>query len=472
MTPEENVPKQVLLVDDEEHTLATARLWLQGSGITDVLTSSDSRQVIPLLDSQAISVVVLDLHMPHLSGRELLPKLVRDYPQVPVILMTADDDIDTVVDCMRTGAFDYLVKPAEPGRLVSRVRKALEMCSLSREISSLKTRLLNDELERPEAFAAIVTGSKKMRAVFQYAEVVAGIHQPILITGETGTGKELMARALHELSGCQGAFVPVNVAGLDDNMFTDTLFGHKRGAFTGADQAREGLIVRASGGTLFLDEIGDLNEASQIKLLRLLQEQEFYPVGSDVIRKSNARLVMATNRDLQKSIAAGSFRKDLYYRLFAHRIHIPALRDRPEDIPLLLDHFLALAAERIGKKKPTPPPELATLLALYPFPGNVREIEALVFDAVARHSAGVLSMESFREVIGDERLPLPAASQAADAAENPLGALFGHFPTIGEVEEYLIGEALKMAKGNQGMAAKLLGIGRQTLNKRLKKGDG
>ncbi len=470
MNPEEHSPKQVLLVDDEEYTLTTARLWLQGSGIVEVLTTSDSREVFPLLESKKVSVIVLDLHMPHISGRELLPKLVRDYPQIPVILMTADDDIDTVVDCMRAGAFDYLVKPAEPGRLVARVRKALEMCSLSREISSLKTRLLNDQLERPEVFEAIVTGSKKMRAVFQYAEVVAGIHQPILITGETGTGKELMARALHELSGCKGDFVPVNVAGLDDNMFTDTLFGHKRGAFTGADQAREGLIVRAGGGTLFLDEIGDLNEASQIKLLRLLQEQEFYPVGSDVIRKSDARVILATNRDLQKSIADGSFRKDLYYRLFAHRIHIPPLRERPEDLPLLLDHFLGLAAERIGKKKPTPPPELATLLALYPFPGNIREIEALVFDAVARHGSGVLSMESFRAVVGDERLVLSDAVSAAGG--NPLSALFGHFPTFAEVEEYLIGEAMTLAKGNQGMAAKLLGIGRQTLNKRLNKGDG
>ena len=249
----------------------------------------------------------------------------------------------------------------------------------------------------------MVTGNKKMRAIFQYVEVVAGTRQPIMITGETGVGKELVARAIHQLSGRKGDYVALNVAGLDDMMFSDTLFGHKKGAFTGADQAREGFIARAAGGTLFLDEIGDLNESSQIKLLRLLQEHEYYPVGSDIVSKSDARIVLATNRDLQKMIAAGKFRNDLYYRLCAHQIHIPPLRERLDDIPQLLDHFLATSAAMVNKKKPTPPPELAVLLSIYQFPGNMRELEALVFDAVARHASGILSMESFRAVIGEER---------------------------------------------------------------------
>lgn len=462
----------ILLVDDEELILKAFRLTLKGAGFDEVVTMSDSREVLPLLQAQPVAAVVLDLNMPGLSGFDLLPTLTREFPHIPVIVVTANDEIAMVVDCMRAGAFDYLVKPVGSNRLITSVKKAVEMRNLSSELSSLKHRLLDDELSDPEAFAAIVTSSKKMRAIFHYVEVVAGTRQPIMVTGETGVGKELVARAIHTLSGRAGKFVAVNVAGLDDAMFSDTLFGHKKGAFTGADQAREGLIASAAQGTLFLDEIGDLGEASQIKLLRLLQEQEYYPVGSDAVRKSDARIVLATNHDLTELIAAGRFRKDLYYRLFAHRIHIPPLRERPEDIPLLLDHFLGAAAASLQRKKPTVPPELNVLLSLYPFPGNVRELESLVFDAVARHGGGVLSMESFKAVIGDCR-PGSAVSTVVtgDAGEaEPLTALFGHFPTIAEVEEYLIAQALKMAKGNQGLAANLLGIGRQTLNKRLNKG--
>ena len=460
--------KPVLLVDDEDHILTTSRLFLQNSGIGDILTVSHSRDVLPLLESQPVAVIVLDLHMPHISGLELLPKIVRDFPEIPVIMVTANDAIETVVECMRTGAFDYLVKPVDPSRLVVSVRKALEMSGLSNELSSLKQVLLTDELRHPDVFATMVTGNKKMRAIFQYMEVVAGTRQPIMITGETGVGKELVARAIHQLSGRKGNYVALNVAGLDDMMFSDTLFGHKKGAFTGADLAREGLITRAAGGTLFLDEIGDLNESSQIKLLRLLQEHEFYPVGSDILSKSDARIVLATNRDLQKMIAAGRFRNDLYYRLCAHQVQIPPLRERLDDIPQLLNHFLTTSAMMVNKKKPTPPPELAVLLSIYHFPGNIRELEALVFDAVARHGSGILSMESFRAAIGDERAAVSPATASQPSNDNPLTSLFGHFPTIAEVEDYLIREAMNLAKGNQGIAGKLLGMGRQTLNKRLK----
>ncbi|MCM2263777.1 MAG: sigma-54 dependent transcriptional regulator [Desulfuromonadales bacterium] len=461
----------VVLVDDEEMILKAFRLILKSGGVDDVVTLADSRELLPLLHQRPAAAVVLDLNMPHLSGIELLPQLISDFPHIPVIVVTARDDVMTVVDCMKAGAFDYLVKPVGGELLVASVRKALEMSNLSRELSSLKGRLLDDRLHHPDVFAAIVTGHKKMRAIFQYVEVVAGTQQPIMITGETGVGKELIAQAIHVLSGRSGRFVAVNVAGLDDAMFSDTLFGHKKGAFTGADQARDGLIASAAQGTLFLDEIGDLSEASQIKLLRLLQEQEYYPVGADMMRKSDARVVLATNHDLGELIAAGRFRKDLYYRLFAHRIHIPPLRERIEDIPLLLDHFLGQAAASLIRKKPTAPPELAVLLSLYPFPGNVRELESLVFDAVTRHSGGVLSMESFKAVLGETH-PVAGgivAEKSAEGAE-PLTALFGHFPTIAEVEEYLIDQALRMTKGNQGMAASLLGMGRQTLNKRLNKG--
>ena len=289
-----NSPKrQVLLVDDEERILTTSRLCLQSSGIDDVQTLSDSSKVMQCLEGGQVAVIVLDLHMPQPSGVELLPRIIHDHPQIPVIIVTADDEIETVVDCVKMGACDYLVKPVDSRRLVTCVGKALEMRSLSTELSDLTQRLLTDRLDHPDAFNAIVTGNKKMRAIFQYVEIVAVTRQPVMITGETGAGKELVARAIHDLSGCSGEYVALNAAGLDDNMFSDTLFGHKKGAFTGADLARDGLISRAAGGTLFLDEIGDLNEMSQVKLLRLLQEQEYYPVGSDFAKKSNARIVLA-----------------------------------------------------------------------------------------------------------------------------------------------------------------------------------
>ncbi|WP_437178149.1 sigma-54-dependent transcriptional regulator [Geomonas oryzisoli] len=449
--------------------LESCRSCLNTAGWSDVLIESDSRLVLPLLEREEVDVIVLDLRMPNITGIELLPQIVREHPQIKVIVATASNEVETVVNCMKNGAFDYMVKPIDVKRLLTSVKKALEMRSLSNELSALKSYMFSDRLDHPEAFAGIVTRNKAMRAVFQYLEVIAGTRQPVTITGETGTGKELIARAIHDMSGCSGDYVALNVAGLDDNMFSDTLFGHRKGAFTGADQARDGLITRAAGGTLFLDEIGDLNEMSQIKLLRLLQEQEYYPVGSDFVKKSDARIVMATNRDLQEMIKQGKFRNDLYYRLCGHRVHLPPLRERRDDIPLLLDHFLEKAAERLGKKKPTPPPELAVMLTLYPFPGNVREFEAMVSDAVLRHTSGVLSMETFRAVIGNER-PAPQGDPATGKAdgESPLCGIFGHFPTLDEVEQYMISEAMKMAKGNQGLAGKILGMGRQTLNKRLK----
>lgn len=462
-------PLPVVLVDDEPHITKTTELILNSYGITNVVSFNDGSVVLPFLAARQAAAIVLDLHMPKVSGLELLDKITRDFPQIPVILMTAIDNLETAVNCIKAGAFDYLVKPVEPGRLAASIQKALEMKALSSELSSLKNYLLTDNLDHPDAFAGIVTGNKKMRAIFQYVEVIAGSRQPVLISGETGSGKELIARAIHELSGCAGEFVAINVAGLDDNMFSDTLFGHKKGAFTGAELQRDGLIARAAHGTLFLDEIGDLSESSQVKLLRLLQEKEYYPVGSDIARKSDARVVLATNRDLQKQIAAGKFRNDLFYRLGTHQVTIPPLRERLDDIPLLLEHFLASAAASLNKKKPTPPAELAVLLSLYNFPGNVRELEAIVFDAVARHGSGILSMESFRSVIGEERSTAMSNAPPAGTPSDPsLSAIFGHFPTIEEVENFMISEAMKMAHQNQGMAATLLGMGRQTLNKRLK----
>ena len=217
-----------------------------------------------------------------------------------------------------------------------------------------------------------------MYSIFQYVETIARTALPVMITGETGVGKEMIASAIHKLSGREGAFVPVNIAGLDDHLFSDTLFGHRRGAFTSADSSRKGLIEQASNGTLFLDEIGDLHVESQVKLLRLLQEGKYYPLGADVPKSSNARTVVATNREIQFLRDSESFRNDLYFRLQSHHIHLPPLRERTGDIPLLVAHFLESAAERLDQEIPTPAPELLTLLETYQFPGNVRELQGMV----------------------------------------------------------------------------------------------
>jgi DNA-binding NtrC family response regulator len=304
-----------------------------------------------------------------------------------------------------------------------------------------------------------------MRSIFQYAEVISKSKQPILITGETGVGKELMAGAIHKLSEVKGPYVAVNVAGLDDVMFSDTLFGHRKGAFTGADQPREGLIAKAAGGTLFLDEIGDLSQLSQVKLLRLLQGQEYYPLGSDVLKSSDARIIVATNHNLLLLLEKGKFRKDLYYRLCSYHVNVPPLRERPEDAPLLLIHFIEEAAQSLRKPVPVPSPEVAAYLAKLNFPGNIREFKAVVADAVARHRTGMLSLQHFSGINRHVRVE---SVQANDLDEDLLGALFGRFPTLAEVEEYMISRAMKLAKGRQSVAASLLGITRQGLHKRIR----
>ncbi|BCS54995.1 sigma-54 dependent transcriptional regulator [Geobacter sp. SVR] len=464
-----NAQLPILLIDDDPIVLEVSVTALESEGVTNVLTLSDSRNIIKFLENNPVSMIVLDLLMPHVSGMEILPVLIRDYPHIPVIVMTSSDDIDTAVSCIKAGATDYLTKPMDIERLLLSVEKALQVSELSTENRNLRTYLLNDCLQHPEAFGSIVTVSKKMRAIFQYIEVIAKSDQPVLITGETGVGKELIARVIATLSQRSGAFVTVNAAGLDDNMFSDTLFGHKKGAFTGADQSRDGLVSAAEKGTLFLDEIGDLNETSQVKLLRLIQEQEFYPVGSDLLKKTDARLIVATNKDLTQLITAGTFRKDLYYRLCAHHIHLPPLSERREDIPVLLDHFLDKACKALNKPKPQPSREVAALLSTYHFQGNVRELHAMVFDAVARYSAGLLTLDCFAglsrgDCCTNELVKLLPANKEVDEA---LYSFFGRFPTIREVEDYLISSAMNLTGGNQRSASTLLGIARQTLSKRL-----
>jgi DNA-binding NtrC family response regulator len=458
----------ILLVDDEQEILDLTRMTLGCEGIHNIITLKDSRELLPFLKEKKVAVIVLDLMMPYISGLELLPKLVEDYPQAPVLIMTASDDVGAAVECLKIGAFDYLLKPVEPNRLISAIDKAMKLHFLQDEVSSLKESLLTGRLHDSGAFAEIVTCSKKMRAIFQYAEVISKTRQPVLITGDTGVGKELMAKAIHTTSGVKGAFVTVNVAGLDELMFSDTLFGHRKGAFTGADQSRDGLISKAAGGTLFLDEIGDLNPLSQVKLLRLLQAEEYYPLGSDVLKSSDARIIVATNQDLGRAMEEGRFRKDLYYRLCSYQIHIPSLRERREDIPLLLNHFIDEAAASLGKARPDPAPDLVSHLKLLNFPGNIREFKALIHDAVARHSSGILDVKHFPGVSGQCPVEPKVAFDLDEKGEELLNYLFGHFPTLDEVEDFMVATAIKLAEGKMSVAASLLGITRQGLHKRIR----
>jgi DNA-binding NtrC family response regulator len=459
----------VLLVDDEPRTLLSFSTLLKSSGLRHVTTIDDSRSVIPFLEQQPVALVVLDLSMPFIPGQDLLVEIQQRFPETPVIIMTATNEIDTAVECMQNGALDYLVKPVENNRFISSVKRALEFYRLKEEVSNLKKYVLSDKLENPAAFKHIITISKKKLAIFKYIEAISQSSQPVLITGETGVGKELAAKALHLCGKPRKEFIAVNVAGLDDTMFSDTLFGHKKGAFTGADVKRDGLIARAAGGTIFLDEIGDLNPQSQVKLLRLIQEHEYYPLGSDIPHKTDAHIIVATNQDLDQLMEKNKFRRDLYFRLSAHHIHVPPLRERKEDIPLLLDQFIEKAANSLNKKAPKPPPQLTALLSHYDFPGNIRELESMVYDAISRHTSGILSMDSFKRVI-KTGMPTPESEKEIDAslsAHHPLDQVFGKFPTLKQVEDYIVDEALKRANGNQGIAATFLGITRQALNKRL-----
>lgn len=458
-----NTVRPVVLVDDESTVLLSSRMILVSAGIKDVITIEDSRQLMPLLADQEVAAVILDLFMPFISGTQLLPEIIREYPDLPIIVMTATQEIETAVSCMKEGAFDYLVKPVEESRFISSVTRALETNALRRQVEALKRSLITDHLEHSDVFAPIVTVSRKMRALFQYLEAIAGTSEPVLITGETGSGKELLAEAVHKLSGRKGAFVPINVAGLDDNLLADTLFGHRKGAYSGADTMREGMVAKAAGGTLFLDEIGDLTLASQVKLLRLLQERQYYPLGSDVAKMSDARILCATHCDLNERMANDMFRSDLFFRLSIHQVDIPSLRERKEDISVLVNYFIEEAAVSLDKKPPKASDELLILLENYHFPGNVRELRSMVFDAVARHKSGpILSAKKFRKAVkAQQSVELPSVTTNARPETT------GRFPNLKQAERLHIEQAMQRSNGNQGVAAALLGISRPALNRRL-----
>ena len=470
MKPDTPFKLPIVLVDDEEHILNSLSLYLRSHGVGNVIALNNGQHLLECLAEHSAAVVVLDLIMPLLSGTELLPQLRENYPEIPVLVVTASNEVDTAVNCMKLGAFDYLVKPVEKNRFLSAIQRAGEVRQLKQQISTLKRYLLDGTLRHGEAFSNIISNSLQMKSLFRYVEAISDSSEPALITGETGVGKELFARSLHQLSGRPGDLVCVNVAGLDDNMFSDTLFGHQKGAFTGAGRGREGFIAKAGHGTLFLDEIGDLAALSQVKILRLLQEKVYYPLGSDVPRNSKAHIIAATNRDLKALMANGQFRPDLYYRLSAHQIDIPPLRERKEDIPLLVAFFIEEACRTLKKEMPEASEELLTLLSAYHFPGNVRELRSMLYDAIAQHKSGtVISMASIKNrILATQKSTRSQQTQSGLPSEITIA---GKFPNLKEAETLVIQEALRQARGNQGIAATLLGISRPALNRRLKKGQ-
>lgn len=456
----------ILIVDDDAEFLDGARRALLSHGIVNVTKMQESDQVLRALATGAYNILLLDWVMPGPTGADLLPEIVRQYPNIPVIIITGVCDLENVVNCIKQGAYDYVTKPLDTTRLVSIVQNAVNNNELIVRNRKLTGYLLGEPLSNPENFSDIITCSDRMLSIFKVIEALASSRQPILITGETGVGKELVAKAIHKCSGLKGRMVTVNAAGLDDTMLADTLFGHKRGAYTGATESRDGLIEQAKGGTLFLDEIGDLSNASQIKLLRLLQQNEYYRLGSDVLHKSDARIIAASNGDFQTMLSSGTFRSDLYYRISVHTLNIPPLRERREDIYPLLQHFVKMTAKSMARTSPALSKELRQGLMAYDFPGNVREMINMVHNAVTYNHTGTLELDDF------EGLASGATAQRDIVRiigndQFVLHAIFHDFPTIDEVEALLVDEAITLSHGNRSVAAKMLGVSRPTLQKKL-----
>ena len=463
----DNYPRHpILLVDDEDSWLASFKTTLRSKGIGNVVTENDSNKLLSILASQRFCAVAIDLMMPKLSGEELIPQIVTQHPNIPILVISGLNQVKSAVNCMRLGAFDFIVKTEERDTLIAAVRHAIEMFELRQENSSLRERFFKKELDHPEYFENIVTQNKEMHSIFQYIEAIAETSRPVLITGESGVGKELVARAVHNSSGRAGEFVALNIAGLDDNIVADTLFGHTKGAYTGATKPRMGLVEKAKNGTLFLDEIGDLSLASQTKLLRLLQEHEYLPLGSDMAKRSSARIVAATHQNLNELQESSQFRRDLFYRLRGHLLHIPPLRDRKEDLPQLISHFVHEAEINLGKMVTSNPTELADYLSQYTFPGNIRELKNLILDCTGTCVDGFLNTTHVQRLLTHSYDYRP---ESAKAQQPEAPVTFGStLPSLKEIRAALINEALIRANNNQSGAAQLIGVTRQAISKYLR----
>ena len=410
-------------------------------------------EALPALDRAAFDVVVTDLRMPGIDGIEGLRRFKAKMPDIPVILVTAFATVETAVEAMKAGAFDYLKKPFEPEELELVVARAVEHGRLRRENARLKSALSGEF-----SVQGIVGRSQGMKDVVSMLERIAPSDVPILIEGESGTGKDLLARAAHAMSArASGPYLALNMSAIPENLAEAELFGHEKGAFTGAEQAREGFFAEAQGGTLFLDEVGLLPPALQPKLLRVLQDGEYIPVGSRKARKANVRVVAATNEDLQRSVREGKFREDLWFRLRVVPLRLPPLRERREDIPHLVEHFVAKHALRLSRPPLRPDADAMKALIDHPWPGNIRELE----HAIER---GLLLARGEAITLAD----LPPELSLAAAQEPAAGAAEGRYRRARDAwERKFLEDLLREAGGSVGKAAELAGIHRSTLYEKL-----
>jgi two-component system response regulator HydG len=445
-TPPPDAPT-VLVVDDEPANLQSIEKIFQRDGMR-VMTADGARAALEIVRNHRVGVVLTDLMMPGVSGLELMKAIKQVSPDTEVVMMTAYGTVETAVQAMRDGAYDFVEKPLKRMTIVKSVRKAAERQSLVVENRSLRQEI--QLLMKRE----IIGSSTALRRVLDVATQAAPSSATVLVLGESGTGKELVARFIHEHSArARAPFVAVNCSAIPETILEAELFGHERGAFTGAFARREGRFGKAAGGTLFLDEIGELSASVQVKLLRVLQEGEYDPVGGDTMR-ADVRIVAATNKDLRVEVVAGRFREDLFYRLNVIAITAPPLRARREDVPLLVDHFLGIYCAKNQRARLGAPREVLQALMDYSWPGNVRELENVIERAVVLCRGDKLTLDD-----------LPDSVREADVEPSTLTFSIG--TPLEEVEHRLIRETLRHAHGDKSLAAQLLGISTRTIYRKL-----
>jgi DNA-binding NtrC family response regulator len=462
----------ILCIEDEPELLKTLRKVLKHRGYA-VRTAENGAEGLASLALEVPDLVITDLMMPEVDGMGILERVTKDHPEVPVILITAFATVETAIDAIRSGAYDYLPKPFSQEQLLIVVERALSHRKLANENQRLR-----QEIQRAEDAGGIIGVSPSTQQLVEMVQRVAPTDLGVLITGESGTGKEVVARALHRLSRrADKSFVPVDCAAIPASLLESELFGHEKGAFTGANATRHGLAAAADGGTFFLDEIGELEMPVQVKLLRLLQEGEFRRVGGTQMHAANLRFVAATNRDLEDAVATGSFREDLYHRLNVVRLTLAPLRDRVEDIDVLFDHFLTRLCAESGRAALTVTPEVYELLHRHRWPGNIRELMNC-----ARYLAGLAEGPTVR--IGDLPLALQVAAGAASVERAgspiiPTGALPGvRFDLaykqakrlwLEHFEVTYIERLLTEHQGNVSSAARAAGIDRKSIQRLMKR---
>jgi len=447
---------RLLVVDDEEPQREMLRNILERAGFA-VETAAEGREALGRLDDGPFDLLLTDQRMPGMDGLELLDRAHKVQPETPVVLMTAYGTVSTAVEAMKRGAADYLTKPFEREELLLVIEKAMRQRRLEEEVATLRG-ALRDRYRLDN----IIGASTGMQQVFALIERVSCTDVPVLVTGESGTGKELVARAIHQSSRrARGPFVALNCAAVPETLLESEFFGHERGAFTGATRAHAGRFEQADCGTLFLDEIGAMRVDLQAKLLRAIQESEVQRLGSTLTRKVDVRIVAASSEDLEAAIRRRSFREDLYYRLNVVPIHIPPLRERVEDIPLLADHFLSAAAARFGRGSIALSPQALERLQQHCWPGNVRELEDGIERMVVLTRGPRLEVEDLPPAI--QRGPGPGGG-SADEFRLPPGGV-----RLPELERHLIRQALERSRGGLGQAARLLGLSYKTLQYRVRK---